>query len=234
MRRFNAEVSQVVLWDDHEVRDNWYPTQRLDADARYRREERRAARGAREAGVPRVSAAAHQPGSRANGSTASGATAPALEIFALDMRSYRGPNSANRQTTLSGRRRVARHRAGRVARARAGGVDVDLEGDRLRHADRPRRPRRRRHVRGGGEPRRWRAARPRARDRAGCSVHQGSRRSATSSGSPRTSTTAPRITTIRRSARVHRVRSVLGIRRGPAARRHVRPRTRWMRRSDRR
>ena len=24
MRRFNAEVPQIVLWDDHEVRDNWY------------------------------------------------------------------------------------------------------------------------------------------------------------------------------------------------------------------
>jgi len=36
MRRFNAEVSQVVLWDDHEVRDNWYPTQRVDRDQRYR------------------------------------------------------------------------------------------------------------------------------------------------------------------------------------------------------
>ena len=61
MRRFNAEVSQVALWDDHEVRDNWYPTQRLAADARVGREERRAAGGAREARVPRVPAAAHQP-----------------------------------------------------------------------------------------------------------------------------------------------------------------------------
>ena len=26
MRRFNAEVSQIALWDDHEVRDNWYPS----------------------------------------------------------------------------------------------------------------------------------------------------------------------------------------------------------------
>jgi alkaline phosphatase D len=25
LRRFNSEVSQVVLWDDHEVRDNWCP-----------------------------------------------------------------------------------------------------------------------------------------------------------------------------------------------------------------
>ena len=32
MRRFNAEVGQMVLWDDHEVRDNWYPTRDLTKD----------------------------------------------------------------------------------------------------------------------------------------------------------------------------------------------------------
>ena len=26
LRRFNAEIPQFVLWDDHEVRNNWYPT----------------------------------------------------------------------------------------------------------------------------------------------------------------------------------------------------------------
>ena len=35
MRRFNASVAQAVLWDDHEVRDNWYPTRDLSSDARY-------------------------------------------------------------------------------------------------------------------------------------------------------------------------------------------------------
>ena len=34
VRRFNAEVAQVVIWDDHEVRNNWYPTEVLE-DARY-------------------------------------------------------------------------------------------------------------------------------------------------------------------------------------------------------
>ena len=33
MRRFIAETSQIVMWDDHEVRDNWY----LGAAARRRR-----------------------------------------------------------------------------------------------------------------------------------------------------------------------------------------------------
>ena len=35
MRRFNAEVAQMPLWDDHEVRDNWYPTRDLSKDDRY-------------------------------------------------------------------------------------------------------------------------------------------------------------------------------------------------------
>ena len=35
MRRFIAEVPQIVMWDDHEVLDNWYWERRKDADARY-------------------------------------------------------------------------------------------------------------------------------------------------------------------------------------------------------
>ncbi|PWS47724.1 alkaline phosphatase, partial [Streptomyces sp. FT05W] len=34
LRAFNAQVPSVVQWDDHEVRNNWYPGQILD-DARY-------------------------------------------------------------------------------------------------------------------------------------------------------------------------------------------------------
>ena len=34
-RRFAAEVGLVAMWDDHEVRDNWYPTQVLGAQAPY-------------------------------------------------------------------------------------------------------------------------------------------------------------------------------------------------------
>lgn len=35
-RRFNAEVPQVVQWDDHEVVNNWYPTEMLLDDDRYK------------------------------------------------------------------------------------------------------------------------------------------------------------------------------------------------------
>ena len=171
MRRFNAEVSQIALWDDHEVRDNWYPTERLEAD-RARREERRPAGGAREARVPRVPAAARQPDRKradlprlASGSCARGLRAR----HAVVPRPELGQPPAD----ADGGVRDPRRRAARVARARAGRVHIHVEGDRVRHAARCRRAGRRRRVRSGREPRARRAARPRARDRATAEGHQG-------------------------------------------------------------
>ncbi len=62
MRRFNADVPQVVMWDDHEVRDNWYLGARPAARRPVPREEHGAHRGARAAGVCRVQPAAAQSG----------------------------------------------------------------------------------------------------------------------------------------------------------------------------
>ncbi len=100
MRRFNAEVSQVALWDDHEVRDNWYPTQRLDRDARYQvKSVALLSARAKRAFLEYLPLRIHPIESeRIYRSWRHG---PALEVFALDMRSYRGANSANRQPTLS-------------------------------------------------------------------------------------------------------------------------------------
>jgi alkaline phosphatase D len=100
MRRFNAEVAQIALWDDHEVRDNWYPAQRLDADPRADVKSvallaARAKRAFLEYLPLRVSPIDSERIYRA------WRLGPALEIFALDMRSYRGPNSTNRQPTLT-------------------------------------------------------------------------------------------------------------------------------------
>ena len=36
VRRFNAEVAQLVMWDDHEIHNNWYPGELLRRDRRYR------------------------------------------------------------------------------------------------------------------------------------------------------------------------------------------------------
>jgi alkaline phosphatase D len=95
MRRFNAEVAQVVLWDDHEVRDNWYPGEVLD-DPRYK--EKRLgvlAPRARQAFLEHqpIRLSAEEPG-RIYRALDYG---PSLEVFALDLRTDRGPNSPNRQ-----------------------------------------------------------------------------------------------------------------------------------------
>jgi alkaline phosphatase D len=98
VRRFNAEVPQVALWDDHEVRNNWYPTQLLE-DTRYTEKSVAllAARGRRaflEHTPIRYQADDLE---RVYRKLAYG---PLVDVFAIDMRSYRGPNTPNRQPTL--------------------------------------------------------------------------------------------------------------------------------------
>jgi alkaline phosphatase D len=106
MRRFNSEVPQIVIWDDHEVRDNWYWERNLEKDQRYQAKSAAllAARGRRafleynplmiDAGDPeRVYRSIHY------GSP--------VDVFAIDLRSYRGANSDNRQTTLDERSALA-------------------------------------------------------------------------------------------------------------------------------
>ena len=105
MRRFNASVSQVVCWDDHEVRDNWYPTRDLTDDARYTTKSAAllAARG-RQAffeynPVPIVG----DDPERLYRVVGCG---PLVDVFTLDLRSYRGPNTVNNQPSLSDESRV--------------------------------------------------------------------------------------------------------------------------------
>ena len=99
LRRFNADVSQIVMWDDHEVRDNWYWERRNDTDARYT-----------EKSVAVLAARARQAffeyhplplaGDEPERVYRSIPMGPLLEIFALDMRTYKGANSDNRQGTI--------------------------------------------------------------------------------------------------------------------------------------
>lgn len=99
MRRFNAEVPQIVMWDDHEVRDNWYWERRNDSDARYA-----------EKSVAVLAARARQAFFEYNPLPVFGddpermyrsiATGPLMEIFALDMRTHKGANTDNRQPAL--------------------------------------------------------------------------------------------------------------------------------------
>jgi alkaline phosphatase D len=99
LRACNAAVSVVALWDDHEVHDNWQPTQRLE-DARYReRSVALLAARAKRAFFEYQPVRVHSDESeRIYRSWRHG---PALEIFAIDMRTYRGANSTNRQPVLN-------------------------------------------------------------------------------------------------------------------------------------
>jgi alkaline phosphatase D len=95
-RRFAGEVGQVVMWDDHEVRTNWFHTEVLE-DARYT-EKRVAVLAAR----ARQAFLENYPISMDRRADAliyrTIPMGPLVEIFALDMRSYRGANSENLQT----------------------------------------------------------------------------------------------------------------------------------------
>jgi alkaline phosphatase D len=99
VRLFNASVPQIVQWDDHETRNNWYPGQMLD-DARYRVKScsllaARSRRAFFEYMPIRSSLATPDRIYR------SFSYGPLLDVFLLDKRSYRGPNSTNRQPSPS-------------------------------------------------------------------------------------------------------------------------------------
>ena len=97
-RRFCAEVPVLAQWDDHEVRNNWYPGQIL-GDERYTVKSASllaawAKRALFEYNPFRLDATDPERVYRAFG------RGPSLDVFMLDERSYRGPNSPNRQPTL--------------------------------------------------------------------------------------------------------------------------------------
>ncbi|MEU9980755.1 alkaline phosphatase D family protein [Streptomyces sp. NPDC050856] len=96
VRAFNAQVPSVVQWDDHEVRNNWYPGQILD-DPRYTEKDVDvlAARALRAFGeyFP-VSTLAEGGGGRMHRVVRYG---PLLDVFVLDMRTHRNANSPGRQ-----------------------------------------------------------------------------------------------------------------------------------------
>jgi alkaline phosphatase D len=101
VRRFHAEVPQIWQWDDHEVTNNWSDSKDLSADARYKEKRvplliARATRAfldyapLRHTGDEEVERVyRHIP------------YGPSLDVFVIDMRSYRGPNGWNRQTAMS-------------------------------------------------------------------------------------------------------------------------------------
>lgn len=93
IRRFNAEVPQIWQWDDHEVVNNWSPGKQLDE--RYQEKDihtlvGRARKAWLEYSPMRLQAA--DGGGRIYRKINYG---PMLDVFVLDMRSYRGANDDN-------------------------------------------------------------------------------------------------------------------------------------------
>jgi alkaline phosphatase D len=98
-RRFGASTSQFVIWDDHEVMNNWWTTETTAHDKRFTEQSvaliaARAKRAFLDYQPLRIDPADPERIYRAS------TFGPALDIIAFDMRSYRGPNSANTQATL--------------------------------------------------------------------------------------------------------------------------------------
>jgi alkaline phosphatase D len=99
VRRFNAEVPQIWQWDDHEIVNNWSDSKDLSADARYTEKNvpLLTARGTRAfLDYAPMRAFDARESQRVYRKFSYG---PMLEVFVVDMRSYRGPNTDNLQTT---------------------------------------------------------------------------------------------------------------------------------------
>lgn len=90
-RRFNATVPQIIQWDDHEVVNNWYPGESLVGQQR---------KGYTETSVDVLTHRARRawsewqpvalaPSNRLYRKISHG---PLLDVFVLDMRSYKNPN----------------------------------------------------------------------------------------------------------------------------------------------
>ena len=100
LRAFNAQVPSVIQWDDHEVRNNWYPGQTiLDSDARYTEKSVDVLAGrARRAFSEYFPISTLRPGARDGRVYRVLRQGPLLDVFVLDMRTYRNANSPDDQT----------------------------------------------------------------------------------------------------------------------------------------
>jgi alkaline phosphatase D len=100
LKRFNAQVPSIVQWDDHEVRNNWYPGEVIAAtDTRYTEKsiDVLAAR-ARRAFSEYFPVSTLRPGDREGRVQRVLRQGPLLDVFVLDMRTYRNANSPGDQT----------------------------------------------------------------------------------------------------------------------------------------
>lgn len=97
LRRFNAQVPAIVQWDDHEVTNNWYPGEILDDDRYTERSVDVLAARARRAFSEYFPLPALPGGGLAGRLYRVVRYGPLLDVFVLDMRTYRNANSPNDQ-----------------------------------------------------------------------------------------------------------------------------------------
>ncbi|MDQ3767649.1 MAG: alkaline phosphatase D family protein [Actinomycetota bacterium] len=110
VRSFNAEVPIFAQWDDHETTNNWYPGEILDDPLYTVTDVNLLAARARRAFVEFMPLREqHGDPDRIYRKVAYG---PLLDLFFIDMRTYRGPNTSNDQrrrspvTAILGRRQL--------------------------------------------------------------------------------------------------------------------------------
>lgn len=109
LRRFNAAVPMYAQWDDHEVVDNWYWELRKDRDQRFR-EGSVAVLAARSMRAFHDFMPTRLHPLEQDRIYTSFAYGPSLEVFRIDLRSYRGPNSDGLQKGLSPESRIVGER----------------------------------------------------------------------------------------------------------------------------
>ena len=97
-RRFCAEVPFLVQWDDHETRNNWYPGQIL-GDTRYKVRSASLLAAFAKRAMFEYNPFRLDPGDPERVYRAF-SYGPSLDVFMLDERSYRGPNTPNHQARL--------------------------------------------------------------------------------------------------------------------------------------
>ncbi len=100
-RRFHAAVPMIAQWDDHEVVNNWFPGLELDYDDRYRvKSASLLAARAKQAMFECVPI--RRSADEAERVYRRFSYGPLLEVFVIDLRSYRSRNTNNRQTSAGG------------------------------------------------------------------------------------------------------------------------------------
>lgn len=98
VRRFNSQVPQIWQWDDHEVTNNWSPGKDLSGNALYTEKRVQTLVGNATKAFLDYSPMRYHDATESERIYRKIPVGEMLDIFVLDMRSYRAANSYNRQT----------------------------------------------------------------------------------------------------------------------------------------